>query len=165
MSQRRAGRTYFPPFLSLTGTHLSTDFLSFHLSNLPSSVIQLLQTFPTRASHFHPCVDSPWGGSDQMSPSVRSSASVRQRHHHPPVASRMLKRFLSGVIKMSHSRTTKSFHREQFVRAVKKISLLPKTGFSYIHIDFNFSQRSCCHARRCRIYSKTSSERPGVSRR
>lgn len=117
--------------LSLTSTHLSTDSLSLHLSNLPSSVIQLLQIFPTPASHFHPCVDSPWGGSDQMSPSVRSSASVCQRHHHPPVASRMLKRFMSGVIKMSHSCTTKSFHREQFVRAVK-ISLLSKNRI-FIH--------------------------------
>lgn len=103
------GRTYSILFSSaLVYTFLLT-FSIFKTS--PSSVTQPLQIFPTPASHFHPCVTPPQGGSDQMRPSppVRSSASARQRHHHPPVASRVLKRFLPGVIEMSpflHNKVT-----------------------------------------------------------
>lgn len=133
----RPGRTYFPLLRTLTGTHLSTDSLSLSPSfkTSPSSVIQPLQIFPTHpASHFYPFVDPPRGGSDQMSPSVRSSTSVCQRHHRPPVAPRMLKRFLSGVIKMSHFCVTKSLSREQFVRAVT-FSLLSKNFHTFTLIS------------------------------
>lgn len=111
---------------------LSTDFFSPSIfKTSPSPVSQPVQIFPTPASHFHPYVTPPQGGSDQTPPPMRSSTSVCQRHHQPPPASRVLKRLLLGVIKMSHFCTTKSLSREQFADAVSFSLLSEKRFFTH----------------------------------
>lgn len=150
MSQMRPGRTYFPLLRTLTSTHLSTDSLSLHLSKPPHHLsFGRYRSFPpTQHPTSTPASTHLGVALIRCPPPVRSSASVCQRHRRPPVASRMLKRFLSGVIKMSHFCMTKSLSREQFVRAVtfsllsKNLSKMLRPGAQPPHLPQDFKQTS-----------------------